>query len=495
MRSQAAVLLLPLLALACRDEEPTESSLDAGAPRTKLDAGFAPVDAGLADADAPPDAAAPTDAGMLVDTGAPSFPDATTPLDAGRPDTGRPDTGAPGTDAGFADASAPVDAGRWPDTGGPDVLNPGWIGGPCGSDSDCSFTGGICRTEAEGYPGGSCVKDCDRICPDQAGPTNSVTYCIDHQGDSTGLGQCISRCDFTLSPTGCRNGYACVPERRMNQPDSIRYVCMPTTGFPGRPEPAFDIGAACSSATDCNRGTCASLPGGYCTQETCNLVGCPSGSACFNIASGEESYVCLKTCSVASECRTSESYTCDSDDTCWYQPPPDGACNLTPGPNDCAPYAGASTSDFIVVTKHDRRLTLCNGSTATFSGCIGLGWAPVGDKQREGDGRTPEGNFYVARLVPNSSYYKAFLLSYPGIDDANRGYAAGLVTATERDAIIAANNNRTEPPQQTALGGLIEIHGGGGGQDWTAGCLAMDNSNIDRLWATVSNGDDVIVNP
>ncbi|MBI4815364.1 MAG: L,D-transpeptidase family protein [Deltaproteobacteria bacterium] len=494
MRAVFLVILSSSL-FACRSEEVANPKADTGS-RSKLDAGF-PAEDAAPDPDAATnldaaelDATQPGPDGGFVDLGV-GLPDAVTAVDSGFIDTGTP------VDAGFRpDAASPTgDAGAWPTTGGPDVLNPDWIGGPCTSDNDCSFAGGICRTEAEGYPGGTCVKDCDRICPDLAGPLNSVTFCIDHQGDSVGLGQCVSRCDFTISPTGCRNGYACVPERRMNQVDSVRSVCMPTTGFPGRPEPAFDIGEACTAATDCNRASCAALPGGYCTQESCNLVGCPQGSTCYNISSDEQSYICLKDCAGAGDCRTDENFVCDADNTCWYQPPPDGACDLGPGPTDCSPFSANATNDFIVVTKHNRRITLCDGPTASFSVCMGLGWAPTGDKEREGDGRTPEGNFYVARLVPSSSYYKAFLVSYPGIDDATRGYAAGLITQSERDAIIAANNARTEPPQQTALGGLIEIHGGGGSVDWTAGCLAIDNANIDRLWAVVGTGDDVIIRP
>ena len=109
--------------------------------------------------------------------------------------------------------------------------------------------------------------------------------------------------------------------------------------------------------------------------------------------------------------------------------------------------------------------------------------------------RTPEGVFYIPRVLPNSMYYKAFLLSYPDAADAQRGLMAGLITQAEHDAIVAAQAARTEPPQETGLGGLIEIHGMGGSSDWTWGCIAADNTVIDTLWPVLAVGDNIVVRP
>jgi len=318
-----------------------------------------------------------------------------------------------------------------------------------------------------------------------------VTFCVD-DGDGDADGQCMSRCDNTLSPTGCRNGYVCLPEKRMNQSTVVRNVCVPRTGIPGRAAPPFDIGAACVNAADCNRNTCLGLPGGYCSQEACNIVGCPTGSRCFRLGL-EDYHVCLKTCSSSSQCRQAESYVCDSDSTCWYQQPMRPACDLSGGAADCAAYAGQTSRNFVVVTKSKRRVVLCDGAREVQTYCAGLGSSPILDKEREGDRRTPEGIFYIPRLIPNSQYYKAFLLSYPDNADAQRGLQAGLITQSEHDAIVRAQQNRREPPQFTNLGGLIEIHGRGSSSDWTWGCIAMDDAAVDDLWRVLQVGDNIVV--
>ena len=88
------------------------------------------------------------------------------------------------------------------------------------------------------------------------------------------------------------------------------------------------------------------------------------------------------------------------------------------------------------------------------------------------------------------------MLSYPDVADATRGLQSGLITQSEYNAIASAQANRTEPPQNTNLGGLIEIHGqGGAGQDWTWGCIAVANSVIDILWPVLGLGDTIIVVP
>lgn len=485
--------------VGCGGEPPVEqAALDAGETGAMVDAG---VVEGQPDAVVVPEADATvseSDAGEVapdggqVDLGV---------ADLGVVDLGVPDGGAAdgGPDSGARDGGA-GDAGMMgmdampmrPDSGAPVTLAPGWIGGPCTSNGDCTFTGGRCLL-APGWPSGTCTQDCTRTCPDRTMPLDPVTFCIDDgNGDATGM--CVSRCDDTLSPTGCRAGYVCLPEKRMSQASVVRNVCVPETGVPGRPTPPFDIGNACVSDSSCQRSRCITdLPGGYCTQEQCHIVGCPSGSTCFNLGGQETYYACLRDCAVANECRTAETYTCDADNTCWPQPPPPAMCDMTGAANDCAPYAANASADFVVVTKHARRMTLCRNAVAVRSDCVALGLSPVLDKEREGDRRTPEGIFYIPRLIPNSMYYRAFLISYPDIGDAQRGLAAGLITQSEHDAIVAAQNARREPPQNTALGGLVEIHGNGAGPDWTWGCVASENTVIDALWAVLGVGDTVVI--
>jgi len=221
---------------------------------------FSYYDAGLnlsdtADTGVLADAFDHSDGGVILDGSDNGFEDAASP----KPDAGGQapaDTGVVnGTDAGNTNPPDP----------GPRVLNPGWIGGPCMSDADCSFTNGQCLTDGSGYPEGMCTQSCTQYCPDQAGALNSVTFCIEDGLQNT-PGMCVSRCDYTLSPTGCRQGYVCLPEKRMNQASVVRDVCVPRAGLPNRTTPPFDIGEACVSASDCERNACIEgLPGGYCT--------------------------------------------------------------------------------------------------------------------------------------------------------------------------------------------------------------------------------------
>ena len=84
---------------------------------------------------------------------------------------------------------------------------------------------------------------------------------------------------------------------------------------------------------------------------------------------------------------------------------------------------------------------------------------------------------------------------------AARAASEGLVSRTEADAILSAHANCTEPAQSTNLGGAVEIHGQGGkaGQDgstdWTAGCVALQNEQVDALWSVLETGDTIVVLP
>jgi hypothetical protein len=170
------------------------------------------------------------------------------------------------------------------------------------------------------------------------------------------------------------------------------------------------------------------------------------------------------------------------------------------GTADCSDawQAGLSSCDrtpdnYVVVHKSAHNLALCNAGALVDNIYVGLGES--GDKQWEGDHRTPEGTFYIARKIASSEYHRALLVSYPTVADADRGLAAGRISHAEYDQIARAQAACTEPPQNTALGGLVELHGGSGGVDWTWGCVAMSTRNIDRVYAALALGDTVIILP
>lgn len=126
---------------------------------------------------------------------------------------------------------------------------------------------------------------------------------------------------------------------------------------------------------------------------------------------------------------------------------------------------------------------------------VGLGLNPVDDKQREGDRATPEGEFYIFTKNPKSAYYLSLGISYPNIEDAERGLRTGLINRAQHDQILSAIKRKAGPPQYTALGGLIYIHGNGAGSDWTWGCVALENEDIKELYDSVDKGTPVTIKP
>ena len=112
-----------------------------------------------------------------------------------------------------------------------------------------------------------------------------------------------------------------------------------------------------------------------------------------------------------------------------------------------------------------------------------------------GDMKTPEGEFYVCRKVPWSSYHLGLALNYPTIEDAERGLADGLIMQKEHDSIVRANERGGTPNFYTNLGGLIEIHGNRQPVDATHGCVGMRNEDVEILYAVTEVGDKVLILP
>ena len=115
----------------------------------------------------------------------------------------------------------------------------------------------------------------------------------------------------------------------------------------------------------------------------------------------------------------------------------------------------------VVVQKQRRALLLNveNRIERTYPVALGRNWAA--DKAIEGDEATPLGEFYICAKNPRSKYFLSLCISYPNAEDAERGLAAGLITAEETAEILAAIRLHRMPPQRTRLGGEIYIHGHG----------------------------------
>ena len=157
---------------------------------------------------------------------------------------------------------------------------------------------------------------------------------------------------------------------------------------------------------------------------------------------------------------------------------------------------------WIRVDKSDRMVYVYRGSELVRELPADVSVNPE-DKVRRSDRgesdhyRIPEGTFFVTRLNDRSSYYRAFVISYPGPVHAMRGLRSGLITQAQYETIVRADQDGVEPPMGTRLGGLIEIHGSGSGRQraWTRGCVALRNVHMDELWDVVEVGTPVVIEP
>lgn len=148
----------------------------------------------------------------------------------------------------------------------------------------------------------------------------------------------------------------------------------------------------------------------------------------------------------------------------------------------------------IVVEKAARRLTVFSGDRALVQWRVGLG-GPEAPKIRQGDRATPEGTFKVVTRNDRSRFHLFLGISYPELPDAERGLSSGLISEAQARAIREAAAAGRVPPWNTRLGGEIGIHGGGGGTDWTLGCVAVENPQIEELWEAVPLGTTVRIEP
>ena len=145
----------------------------------------------------------------------------------------------------------------------------------------------------------------------------------------------------------------------------------------------------------------------------------------------------------------------------------------------------------LVIKKKQRLLRIFDGEKLIRKYKMVLGFAPRGDKEIEGDGKTPTGKFYVFTKNPESKFHLSLGLSYPNAEAAERGLREKIISQDEHDAIMQAIGKREMPPQKTALGGEIYIHGGGISDDWTQGCVALENEKMTEIYEAIPVGAEV----
>lgn len=142
-------------------------------------------------------------------------------------------------------------------------------------------------------------------------------------------------------------------------------------------------------------------------------------------------------------------------------------------------------ADKVVVKKSQRKLELHNNGRVIREYRVALGGSPDGHKFREGDQRTPIGDYMLNWRNPSSNFYKSIHISYP----------------SERDKMVSRSMGYTNP------GGMIMIHGlpnyvqsealrqQYANRDWTQGCIAVQNHEMDEIWALVRDGTPIKILP
>lgn len=149
----------------------------------------------------------------------------------------------------------------------------------------------------------------------------------------------------------------------------------------------------------------------------------------------------------------------------------------------------------IVIEKQRRRLTLTEDGKAAWECRIALGSQPAGAKRMQGDGRTPEGDYFICLVKENGKYGRSLGLSYPNPSDAQLAFDEGRIDERTLMNIRTACAENRRPPWGSPLGGEIYIHEGGSETDWTAGCIALDSGDMDRLFPHWPQVDSVRIKP
>lgn len=149
-----------------------------------------------------------------------------------------------------------------------------------------------------------------------------------------------------------------------------------------------------------------------------------------------------------------------------------------PAPTALPPITGMA--DRLIVEKSARRMQMVVDGEVVREYRIALGFAPLGDKERQGDGRTPEGVFRIDRRNSASAYHLSLGLDYPQAEDRARAAAAGYDPGG--DIMIHGQPNKL--PDAMVITG-----------DWTAGCIAVSNAEIREIWAATDANTLVEVRP
>lgn len=143
---------------------------------------------------------------------------------------------------------------------------------------------------------------------------------------------------------------------------------------------------------------------------------------------------------------------------------------------------GFPLADFVLVEKGQRKLHLLKDGEVFRTFDIALGIAPVGDKQREGDFRTPEGKYVLDLRNPNSEFFLSIRISYPDPRDVREARARG----DDPGGAIMIHGQPNEPTRSETYYRT---------QDWTNGCIAVSNSDMIDIWLMTGDSTPIEIRP
>ena len=145
------------------------------------------------------------------------------------------------------------------------------------------------------------------------------------------------------------------------------------------------------------------------------------------------------------------------------------------------------TIDEVRVYKAQRQVQVLQKGVVIKAYAMRLGFAPIGHKATEGDGKTPEGSYILDWRNPNSQFYKSLHISYPNANDTTQAKARGV--SAGGDVMIHGSSNLPQGKPQQAMYDYLPR------EDWTHGCVSVSNQDMDELWAHVKNGTKIVIYP
>ena len=157
----------------------------------------------------------------------------------------------------------------------------------------------------------------------------------------------------------------------------------------------------------------------------------------------------------------------------------------------------------LLISKKNNELVIEKEGEVVKKYHIATGKGGKGTKRKQGDSKTPQGVYRISKFKESNRFHYFIQLDYPNLVDAWYGYKNKIIDAKEFKSIATAYKNREIPPQDTKLGGFIGIHGLGVENEkklaihqdinWTEGCIALTNEEINDLRKFVDVGTPVII--